>query len=167
MQRVWIGIDNAMRQSPRPTLVACFLAGAITVLGEEVRISAPAAPPGQAHAASLSAGELRTTLFQGRQLRYEVVDGMAVHAGDMILGAADEVLAASSALLLSKDGSQRPHLAPRHASTISTERLWPDGIVPYAIAADIPNNVRARILAAIQVWNTSTVINLVPPDAAS
>ena len=31
-----------------------------------------------------------TTVFRGQELTYEVIDGMAVHGGDIILGTAEE-----------------------------------------------------------------------------
>ena len=40
-------------------------------------------------------GIVRTTVFQGRELSYEVINGMAIHGGDIILGTAEAAAASS------------------------------------------------------------------------
>ncbi len=108
-------------------------------------------------------GIFQTTVFRGRELSYELINGMAVHGGDIILGTAEEAAAAS----------------PRHGTTVSrismarlsapdsvsaatgveSEFLWPGGVIPYVIDEDVTNT--QEILRAIEEWNTKTVISLV------
>lgn len=107
-------------------------------------------------------GGVRVTLFNGRALPYEIVDGMAVHGGDMILGTAEEAAHWSAGLKLASQFPTRDPLAPRHASAVGEYRLWPDRIIPYTIDADVPASVRQRITDAIAHWNDRTVLTLTP-----
>jgi len=43
----------------------------------------------------LGQGHGLTTVFRGQELTYEVIDGLAIHGGDIILGTADEAAASS------------------------------------------------------------------------
>ncbi len=101
----------------------------------------------------------RLTVFRGRELHYEVVEGMAVHAGDMVLGTAEEAVAASLGPELTK-----PLMADwplRHdISAVSTGHLWPDGIVPYVVDSGVPES--HNIQSAIEEWNSKTIIKWVP-----
>lgn len=103
-----------------------------------------------------------TTTFRGRKLTYEVVDGMAVHSGDIVLGRVDDL--------------ERLPLLPRESvrydgGDVPTERslapheqryLWPEGTVPYIIGNDVSAEQRRDIQLAIRAWNDNTVIRLVP-----
>ena len=102
-------------------------------------------------AAGVAAQEaVRTTVFHGVELPYEVIDGWAVHAGDMILGTAEE------ALLRSND--------PVHdAAPYPKAVLWPRGVVPYVIDDDVPRPEWIR--EAIRIWNRKTVIRFIPRTA--
>ena len=93
-----------------------------------------------------------TALFGGSDLRYVVVDGMAVHAGDMVLGRADSL---RSAL----DSSRGP--VRRDTPSRDTLFRWPLGRIPYVIDSDISDEQRQAILGAIAEWNDKTVISLV------
>lgn len=90
------------------------------------------------------------------ELSYEVIDGWAVHAGDIVLGR-----------VVATEGG-RPKLAvesgpPRRASTTGYRTpLWPQGMIPYVIDTDFSAETRQDILAAIEEWNAKTVITLYP-----
>ena len=105
-------------------------------------------------------GGARFTLFNGRLLPYEIVDGMAVHGGDMILGTAEEAASWSIGLKLANQSPPRDPLTPRHASAVDEDRLWPDRTIPYTIDANVPASVRQRIADAIAHWNDRTVLTL-------
>ena len=99
---------------------------------------------------------LRTTMLFGMELSYEVVDGLAVHAGDIVLGTAEQAAAHAPAgeLVLSPEGPPVSRLAP-----YPTGVLWPSGIVPYVIDDDVP--MRESIIGAIGIWNAKTVVRFV------
>jgi astacin len=51
------------------------------------------------------------------------------------------------------------------ACIITDGRFWPDGKIPYEIkAVDFPSgsSARAKVLAAIKVWNEQTLLRLIP-----
>jgi astacin len=105
---------------------------------------------------------VRTTLFRGQELSYEVIDGLAIHGGDIILGTAEEAAAASpnqdsTVSRISKDRFSAPDR--RYASAVESEFLWPGGIIPYAIDDDVKNS--QDVLNAIEEWNSKTEISLV------
>ena len=104
----------------------------------------------------------RYTLFDGRVLPYEVIDGMAVHGGDMILGTAEEAARWSIALDLVNRPQPRDPLTARHASTVPEGRLWPDRTIPFTTDASLPVSVRQRITAAVNHWNDRSVLTLTP-----
>jgi hypothetical protein len=89
------------------------------------------------------------------ELTYELIDGMAVLEGDILLGEADMVAARSAEL--ARGGGSR-----RSASRTSSASRWPSGRVPYEISGSLPSGRRRDILSAIHGWNVQTVVNLVP-----
>lgn len=90
-------------------------------------------------------------------LPYTVVDGMAVHAGDIVLGTAEELAAASDA---PKAGLGPP--TRRSIARSDDSFLWPDGIIPYVIDAGFSPEQTQKIDAAVREWNEKTVISLRP-----
>ena len=104
----------------------------------------------------------RYTLFDGRVLPYEIIDGMAVHGGDMILGTAEEASRWSIAPEIGIQPPPRDPLIARHASTVPEGRLWPDRTIPFTTDASVPVSVRQRITAAVNHWNDRSVLTLTP-----
>ena len=99
------------------------------------------------------------TVYRGLVLDYEVIDGMAVHGGDMVLGTAAEAAAAAPSREPAKpEGSERP--ARRDAYAV--QHLWPDGKVPYVIDERIEGEDLEVIHAALEEWNSKTVIEFFP-----
>lgn len=113
---------------------------------------------------SVRARQVRTTLFRGRELSYVVIDGMAVHGGDMVLGSVRE-LEPQPPLVGSEKSASPEFLVRRDLSPHSQQYLWPEGIVPYVIDGDVSAEQRQNIEAAIRAWNDSTVLSLVPRSA--
>lgn len=100
--------------------------------------------------ATLWGQQWREAEIGGARIRYQVIDGEAVFQGDIILGPAD----AFESEVLSKHPG-------RFASAITGQRFrWTGNTVPYVITDDVPN--RSRVTGAIDAWNESTVIRLVP-----
>lgn len=99
------------------------------------------------------------TIFRGQLLDYEVVDGMAVHGGDMIIGTAEDAAAAF-------EGRHRTKLASaawpkrRNISYADADYLWPNGVIPYVIDSGFTPRAMQWIERAIDEWNSKTVIRL-------
>ena len=120
--------------------------------------STPAAP-----ADRLSQG-MRTAIFRGRDLSYVVVEGMAVHAGDMILGPVSEIEAVpATSTRTGRGGRYGPER--RNVAPVVSDQLWPQGLVPYVIDSDLTDRQRQDVEAAIAEWNGKTVISLVARSA--
>src|SRR5262249_8781545 len=86
------------------------------------------------------------------EVAYEVVDGLAVCQGDMVLGSREEVLA--------RDRAFR-ELGSTQGFTVNDRRfLWPDEEVPYEIDPAVPARLRTEIGAAIAHWNANTIARL-------
>lgn len=91
-------------------------------------------------------------------LPYEVVDGLAIHAGDIVLGPAEAFERSGPTRAGPLRGLTPRELAlPQHGAT-----LWPHGVVPYVIDEALPAEAVENTLAAIDEWNSRTVISLVP-----
>lgn len=102
----------------------------------------------------VGAVELQTGEYLGRPVTFEVQEGMAVYHGDILLGPAEELVAAAEASAGDAKGAKR-------AAAISV-RLWPEGRVPYLIDATVSQTVRALIPQAVEHWNSRTLIQFVP-----
>ena len=98
--------------------------------------------------------------FRGQEVAYEVVDGLAVFGGDMVLGTVEEVVARHGG-----ERSRKPSTAAwperRDLAAAPDDYLWPNGVIPYVIDAGFTEQGMRRIRTAIEEWNTETVINLV------
>ena len=104
-------------------------------------------------------GEVRTSLVEveGRavELTYEVIDGIAVLEGDIILGTADEVAARAAELAAPS--------TRRSAGRSASSARWLNGIVPYVISGELDRvGRREDVVTAINHWNSRSVIRLVP-----
>ena len=99
------------------------------------------------------ARDIRTGVYRGQLVTYEVVDGLAIWDGDIILGAPDE---------LSPENVEAPGNPPDYrnkiSATSSKERLWPGGIIPYVIDPALEN---PHVPIAIQHWEQNTPIRFV------
>ena len=97
--------------------------------------------------------DIRTGVYRGHVVTYEVIDGLAVWDGDIILGTPEE---------LSTEPAPTPGNPLDNRNKISAvsdkERLWPGGIVPYVIDPEVEN---PHVPLAIRHWNENTVIQLV------
>jgi Astacin (Peptidase family M12A)/Divergent InlB B-repeat domain len=97
--------------------------------------------------------EVRTSLYGGIPVTHEVVDGMAVYEGDILLGRADELAPAL------------PGIKKNTKSSVAITGLryrWPNGRMPYEIDPAIPS--QHRIVDAIAHWNSvmAGTVQIVP-----
>jgi len=97
------------------------------------------------------------TPYGPMRLGYDLVDGVKLHQGDIVLG--DEVpdyVAPESA----------PAGVRAQAGTIAQmSRRWPDGVVYYVVDAGLPNP--QRVPDGIAMWETKTNIRFVQSSTAS
>ena len=92
-----------------------------------------------------STPDVRTGFYRGQLVTYEVIDGLAIWDGDIIIGTEHE--------LLSETPLEIKLLAVRNE-----ERLWPNGVIPYEISPDLEN---IHVHDAIQHWEHHTPIRFV------
>ena len=103
------------------------------------------------------------TVYRGLVLDYEVIDGLAVHGGDMILGTAEEAAAAAPSREPAQRTASPGDLVRRDLNwSLRGDPLWPDGRVPYVIDEGTSEQALERIHAAIEEWNSKTVITWFP-----
>ncbi len=105
-----------------------------------------------------NAPDIRSGVFRGRPVVFEVVDGLAILEGDIVLGRAAEIEAAPLV----------PPAKPSRREAVyrdGEQYLWSSGIIPYTIDPAIPNV--QRVLDAIQHWNEKTPIRLTPRTGQS
>ena len=106
--------------------------------------------------------DIRTGVYNGKRVTFEVVDGLAVVEGDIILGTAKDLeLPESGQQVIEKPKDYQPK-ALVVADDFSV-RLWPEGVVPYTIDDSLPNP--QRVLDAIEHWNDKSTIRLVERSA--
>ena len=100
-----------------------------------------------------SSRDIRTGVYRGHVVTYEVVDGLAIWDGDIILSTPEELSPAHVAA-----PGNPLDIRNKISATSSKEKLWPVGIIPYVIDPDLEN---PHVPIAIQHWNENTVIRLV------
>ena len=136
------------------------------VLAPGVAATAPgqAAIPAQRDADSSSAAapfvRAGGATYRGRDVRHEVIDGLAIHGCDMVLGTVGE-LAAEYRRQRSTKPSTGARPVRRGLSPVEDELLRPNGIIPYAIDPGFDEKGLQSIRAAIDEWSTRTVITWV------
>ena len=105
-------------------------------------------------------GSTGVAIFGGEALHYEVIDGIAIHDGDMVLGTIEEVVEATrrwrSGKAVTGSLPDRRELSPEGG-----DYLWPDGIIPYEIEPGFTARALQDIETAIHEWNSRTVLTLV------
>ena len=105
---------------------------------------------------------VRTAVLDGMELPYEVIDGLAVYAGDIILGTAQEVAAWPAERSRLRRGLPPTRQAvPAGYDSSGLFCVWRDGIIPYVIEDDVPEQARSETLKAIRAWDAETVLRFV------
>jgi astacin len=143
---------------PEPSSVRSrVVLSALAVLALLAACGAPATPapdstPTESHAPGVQ-GELVTQDVAGVSITYEVIDGLAVYQGDMVLGDAEGVAALATA------GALAPATAACAFDFGFGCGRWTGGVVGYGFADDWGSAnamMRARIEAAIAHWEERT-----------
>ena len=102
--------------------------------------------------------DIRTGVYNGKRVTFEVIDGLAVVEGDIILGTAEDLeLSESGQQVIEKPKDYQPKALV--IADVFSARLWPEGVVPYTLDDSLPNP--QRILDAIEHWNSKSTIHLV------
>jgi Astacin (Peptidase family M12A) len=103
--------------------------------------------------ATTKIGYISGNTFQNKRVEYEVIDGLAVFEGDIILGTVDEMERTA------KELEEQPFFA--EGVVVSGEQFrWPWGIIPFVIDTQLPNP--QRVTNAIRHWENNTPIRFVP-----
>ena len=103
---------------------------------------------------------LRTMVWGGREITYEVIDGWAVYDGDILLGQADEI--ESRPAVFPRDGLTEP-LGRRDAIFFRRyPEHWPGAVIPYEFDGDPTEAERQEVLAAMAEFNLRTAVTFVP-----
>ena len=145
----------ALRLQARALVLA--LAAAATANGQALRPEQGDGGSGRATAPFVHTG---VAIHHGQELHYEVIDGLAVHGGDMVLGPVEEVAAEHQRRRSTKAVAGSPPVR-RDLASIEDEFLWPDGVIPYVIESGFSPRGLSDIEKAIHEWNSKTVITLV------
>jgi len=109
-------------------------------------------------------GEVKTITINGKPFTYEVIDGLAIYQGDMILGSEAQLLRMAARAAEPGVGPQGVGCSGGFGGDFGWScTRWPDGRVPYTFANDWgseANNaeMRSRILQAIAHWEEHTNI---------
>ncbi len=106
-------------------------------------LAALAGLPAQSPAPAVSAPDVRSSWYRGRWVSYEVRNGLAIYQGDIILGTAEELEVARGQ-------------AEKASAVAAASSLWPDGLVPYVLDANLTAALRSSILEAIAHWSAKT-----------
>ena len=85
-------------------------------------------------------------------VEYEVIGDLAIFEGDIILGNVD-----SSGKLI-----QNENLLPQGVTRDGNRFRWPLGVIPYKINSNVSSSGVQHILEAIQHWENTTKIRIVP-----
>ena len=99
------------------------------------------------------ARDIRTGVYRGHVVTYEVIDGLAIWDGDIILGTPED-LVPESALASGHTLDSRNKIS----ATSSKEQLWPGGIIPYVLDPELTN---PHVSDAIRHWGQNTLIRFV------
>ena len=104
--------------------------------------------------------DIRTGVYGGSVVPYEIIDGLAVWDGDIVLGPEKlgEPSGAFAASGKALDSRKKALVVPSSVAVRSKERLWPGGIIPYVLDPELSNSF---VLDAIQHWDENTAIRLV------
>ena len=131
-------------------LTACLLAVCLFPLPVRSQVVAPSS-------ASITFGQ---GVYRGRPVTFQVVDGLAIIEGDIILGRVEDLTSSQKPLQEIQAKKQGRGDKKEAVSRTGEDFRWPDGMMPYTINADdLPDP--QRVLDAIEHWNENTVIQMV------
>ena len=147
-------------------LAAVFLQALLCALAAAVPAPAQFPPPTQGrsgsdrHASGHAMRRGGVTIYRGDELTYEVVDGIAVRGGDMVLGTAGPAIAGFDSRR-PKTPVQGAGPSSRNISPAQSAHLWPGGVIPCVMDEGFTEAATRAMQVAIDEWNSRTVITLV------
>ena len=98
--------------------------------------------------------DIRTGVYKGQRITYQVLNGLAIVEGDIILGTPKELEPSKDLPVVKEPDDRRKVVAAS-----DPERLWPEGVIPYAIDEGMPDP--QRVLDGIEHWHDNTPIRFV------
>ena len=110
----------------------------------------------------LASDDIRTGFISGenftnKAVQYAAVDGLAIFEGCIVLGTVEAMEQHTAKIQAGQSSEDDIRLSGVHVS--NPRKLWPNGIVPYTIASDLPNKERVR--DAITHWEERTSVRFV------
>jgi astacin len=97
--------------------------------------------------------------FKNKEVEYSVIDDLAIFEGDICLGKVEEIVKEIPAAEAMESSARGVVL---HGIGITGENFrWPRGLIPYEIAAGMPNQARTDINNAIAHWRQNTNIRFI------
>jgi astacin len=100
-------------------------------------------------------GFISGATFKNKPVQYSVVDGLAVFEGCIVLGTVEEMEQKAAAV---RDGKE-DDVDTRGVFIVDERYRWTNGIVPYEIDPNLPN--QGRVFDAIAHWQNNTSIRFV------
>lgn len=97
-----------------------------------------------------------------RLVTYDIVEGIAVFQGDVVLGPEQEVAKRYAQPRLARKGGKEARGVARSDAAF----LWPNATIPYEIRSDMPAKKKAEIEEAARRFAAKTVLRLRPKTAA-
>ena len=138
-------VSRAQRSRPVPRpLYALLLA-----LGLAVLAACSSGLPGEAGGVSgmLEDWVVLPGYHEASLVSYEVIDGLAIYQGDIVLGPVDR---------------QGGLLRSQAVGIEGLDYRWPNGVIPFITNANVNNFMLTRINAAIAHWEQQTDFDFVP-----
>ncbi|SFR10991.1 Dot/Icm T4SS effector Zinc-dependent metalloprotease LegP [Poseidonocella sedimentorum] len=120
----------------------------------------------------LTSNDVRTAIisgetFKNRTVTYAAVDGLAVFEGCIVLGKVDEVEAQTAAAKDALDAGDDPEGVSHGVVVTGANKRWPNALMPYVIASNLPATNRQRVLDAIKHWEDNTSMRFVERTSAN
>jgi Astacin (Peptidase family M12A) len=91
-------------------------------------------------------GFIAGSTFDRKRVQYAAINGMAIFEGDIVLGTIEEL-----------EATRAPSAIP--VTPVQGSARWPMGVIPYQIAATLPN--QSRVSDTIAHWEAKTVMRFV------
>ena len=91
---------------------------------------------------------------------YDIVDGLAMFEGDIILGKVD------SQGNLIQSQTLDTQLDTQGVAIDTQAYRWPGAVVPYTISSSLSSTMKTRINDAILYWEDKTLVNFVPKTSS-
>jgi hypothetical protein len=134
----------------------------VVVLG---LVAACSQTPSPRHASNLTvetysgewqqSGEIRIAHFSDASITYEIIDGLAIYEGDIVLGKASDLES------LASQGFSAQSIGIKNSLT-NHAYLWESRDVPYRLSSNLSATTKAFIKDAIKHWEEKVPIHFVP-----